>query len=117
MPSVAYDFVRAGADARIALGGVSLHARGAYLLLLGYGGLRDRNWLPNSRDGRGVEAELASSLALSQVLCLRVGAGLVRYHIALHSQPDDQGVVVFARAASAVADQTMYGFLSADLTF
>lgn len=109
VPSVSYGFVRIGADGRFMLGETfSLDLRAAYLLLTDYGQIAATQWYPHISGG-GLEAELTLGIALSEMLAIRAGVGLVRYFMSLNPEPTDVGVVLNGRVAGGATDQSLYG--------
>jgi hypothetical protein len=115
VPSVAYGFVRLGADGRFMLSqAVSLGVRAAYLVLTGFGELGQSAWFPHASGG-GVEAELSLGYDLSQLLAVNLGAGMTRYFLKLNPEVSDPGVKDHGRIAGGVADQYFYGLLGLTL--
>ena len=117
VPAVSYGFVRIGADGRWVLSSsLSLDLRAAYLVLTGYGQLAAPAWYPHTSGG-GVEADLTLGIALSEMLAIRVGAGMVRYFMSLNPKPTDAGVLVNGRIAGGATDQMLYGTAGLALNF
>jgi hypothetical protein len=114
VPSVAYGFVRLGADGRFMLSDpISLGVRAAYLLLTGFGELGESAWFPHVSGG-GVEAELSLGYDLSRLVALNAGAGMVRYFMSLNPEPNDSGAKL-GRIAGGLTDQYLYGLLGITL--
>jgi hypothetical protein len=114
VPSVAYGFVRLGADSRLLLRkGLALEPRLAYLALTGFGELGQRAWFPHVGGG-GVDAGVSLGFDLSEIVALTASGGLTRYFMSLHPQPSDPGIS-HGRIAGGVIDQYVYGLLGVRL--
>jgi hypothetical protein len=115
VPSVAYGFVRLGADGRFMLGrALFLGVRAAYLLLTGFGELGQAAWFPHVGGG-GLEAELSLGYEFSELVALNLGGGMTRYFMSLEPELSDPGVQNHGRIAGGLIDQYLYGVLGVTL--
>jgi hypothetical protein len=115
VPSVAYRFLRLGADGRIALStAFVLTVRASYLLLLGYGELAEEPWFPDASGG-GIEAQLGAGYALGGPFWAVADLGFTRYFMTLNVEPAQSGAAVMPRVAEGAVDQLFFGTLGAAL--
>jgi hypothetical protein len=115
IPSVAYGFVRLGADGRLMLRkGLALQARLAYLALTGFGELGDRAWFSHTSGG-GIDADLSLGFDVSELVALTASGGVTRFFMSLNPRPTDPGISQ-GRIAGGVTDQYVYGLLGVRLT-
>jgi hypothetical protein len=113
VPSVAYNFLRLGADARIALSSeLALTVRASYLLLLGYGELAEVRWFPEA-SGFGIEAQLGAAYALGGPFWAVADLGFTRYSMTLNVEPPPAGSAAMPRVAEGAVDQLFFGTLGA----
>lgn len=112
VPSVAYRFLRFGADARIVLSErFALSLRASYLLLLGYGELAEERWFPDA-SGFGLDAQLGAGYALGGPFWAEAGVGMTRYSLTLNVEPAPSGSTVTPRDAEGAVDQQFFGSLA-----
>lgn len=115
VPSVAYRFLRLGADARIALSSkFALSLRASYLVLLGFGELTDERWFPDASGG-GLEAQLGAGYALVGPLWLEADLGILRYFLGMNVEPADPGVAAMQPVAEGASDQLLFATLALSL--
>jgi len=86
LPSVRYQFVRAGADLRIALGRWALSFAGSYLGVLSTGLLG--TYFPRATEA-GIEGRAGVSVALARGLEASFDAIYTRFYFAMHPAPGD----------------------------
>jgi hypothetical protein len=86
LPSVAYQFVQASADARVPIGRFSIFADVGYLFVLSGGAVADR--FPKSSIG-GIEAKLGASFTVIPSLEVRLAASYRRFFYTMNPTPGD----------------------------
>jgi hypothetical protein len=115
VPSVAYSFLRLGADARISLSSeFALSLRASYLVLLGFGELAEDSWFPDASGG-GIEAQLGAAYELVGPLWIEADLGLVRYFLSMNVAPLDPSVAAIQRVAEGASDQQLFATLGLSL--
>ena len=115
VPSVAYSFLRLGADARIALSSdFALSLRASYLVLLGFGELAEETWFPDA-SGSGIEAQLGAGYALVGPLWIELDLGLLRYFLSMNVEPADPSAAATQRVAEGASDQLLFATLGLSL--
>jgi hypothetical protein len=85
-PSVSYRYIRAGLDARVALGRFSVSAAAGYDFVLSAGSVADR--FPHANVG-GVEVSLGPSFAITRAWEVGATASYRRFFYAMHPVPGD----------------------------
>lgn len=111
LPSVAYGFVRGGADVRLQLGpSIGLGAEAAVSPLLSYGPFGQRSWFPRA-SGLGLQAQLRADYAVTGSLALEVNLGITRYATSLHARSSDAIVERTHALADRFVDQYLGGML------
>jgi hypothetical protein len=89
LPSVAYRFVRTGADARIRVWRLALTASASYLVVTDSGPLSDR--YPRASSG-GVDAAAGIAIPLGEHVEARTGIRYQRFFHTMNPQPGDPNV-------------------------
>jgi TolB-like protein len=108
VPSVKYEFVRAGAGFRVALGKKETFILGAHIAFRGVfslGGIESSVWFPQAK-GNGMDTGLVAGFALPLGFEIRVGFDYRRYGLDLNPVPPDPPYI-----AGGAVDQYLGGTL------
>jgi len=113
VPSVAYRFLRIGADGRIALSeSFALTLRASYLVLLGFGELAEELWFPDASGG-GIQAQVGASYALVGPLWLEADLGILHYFLSMNVEPAAvPAMAAMQRVAEGASDQQLSAMLA-----
>jgi hypothetical protein len=113
VPSVAYRFLRLGADGRIALSeSFALSLRASYLVLLGFGELAEERWFPDASGG-GIQAQVGASYALVGPLWLEADVGILHYFLSMNVEPAAAPAeAALQRVADGASDQQLSATLA-----
>jgi len=113
VPSVAYRFLRIGADGRIALSeSFALTLRASYLVLLGFGELAEEPWFPDASGG-GIQAQAGVSYALVGPLWLEADLGILHYFLSMNVEPATAPAeAALQRLADGASDQQLSAMLA-----
>jgi hypothetical protein len=115
VPSVAYSFLRLGADARISLSSeFALSLRASYLVLLGFGELAEESWFPDASGG-GIEAQLGAAYELAGPLWIEADLGVVRYFLGMNVATVEPSAAAIQRVAEGATDQQLFATLGLSL--